>query len=504
MQPEQVSEPLSPFSGAVPADYPDNEDKRIQKLLRYRVLDTAAETAYDDLTAIAAHICGTPVALVSLVDVDRQWFKAKVGVDAAQTPRDLAFCAHAILQPTVMVVPDAREDPRFANNPLVTSEPHIRFYAGAPLITSEGYAMGTICVIDSQPRQLTAAQIEALEALARQTVSQLEMRIMVQQIWQEMGQKEKAESALQQTNATLEKRIQARTAALHQKNQQLKHTLNELQSAQAHLVHSEKIAALGQLVAGVAHEINNPLGFISGSLRHVEEYAAGLTELLQLYREIHGEENEAIALKVEEIEPDFISDDLAKILESMKVGTERMTEIVRSLRNFSRSGQQQGFHLADIHTGINSTLMLLSYRLRLNRPVTVIKHYGQLPQINCDISQLSQVFMNLLANAIDAFEESEASSAQATHSANPSITIKTQALSEHVLVSIADNGPGMSENLIQNIFEPFFTTKPTDHGTGLGLSISHQVITQKHKGEMTCQSQPGVGTIFTIMIPTDL
>ena len=163
----------------------EGESNRIQKLLSYKVLDTSAETAYDDLAMIAAQICGTSTSAVSLIDSGRQWFKARVGMEVSETSRDMAFCAHAILQPQVMIVPDARLDERFANNPLVVGKPFIRFYAGAPIVTPEGYAMGTLCVIDSEPKTLSAKQIAALEALARQVVGLLEMRLMFQQLRKE-------------------------------------------------------------------------------------------------------------------------------------------------------------------------------------------------------------------------------------------------------------------------------------------------------------------------------
>ena len=170
---------------ATTAAIAEGESNRIQKLLSYKVLDTSAETAYDDLTLIAAQICGTSTSAVSLIDSGRQWFKARVGMELSETPRDMAFCAHAILKPQVMIVPDARLDERFANNPLVVGEPFIRFYAGAPIVTPEGYAMGTLCVLDSEPKTLDAKQIAALEAIARQVVGLLEMRLMFQQLRKE-------------------------------------------------------------------------------------------------------------------------------------------------------------------------------------------------------------------------------------------------------------------------------------------------------------------------------
>ncbi len=456
--------PLNPLPGIVPAALPVNEQERVAKLLSYRVLDTQAEATYDDLTSLAAYICETETALISLVDVSRQWFKSRQGLAISETPRDFAFCAHTILQAEVMVVTDAAKDPRFARNPLVMGDPHIRFYAGAPLITTEGYALGTICVLDSKPRQLKPEQITALAALARQVVSQLDQRLAIQSIDE---------------------------------------TLDQLQQAQGQLVHAERIAALGQMVAGVAHEINNPLGFINGSIDLARQYGADLIELLQLYRNKYGEQDQEIAQTIKAVDLDFITEDLVDMLDAMQVGTTRMTEIVRSLRNFSRSGRQ-GFDPADIHAGIDSTLLLLRHRLKMigkaQQPVTVTKHYGDIPKIRCNLSQLNQVFMNLLANALDALGEA----VDCLATAEPAIWIETQAADRHVLITIRDNGPGMSPAQVEKIFDPFFTTKPADQGTGLGLSISRQVVTQKHGGELICQSQPGVGTTFTLKIPNDL
>lgn len=490
--------------GVVPAAIPENEAKRLQKLLSYRILDTVAETAYDDITAIAAQICGTATSVVSLVDSSRQWFKSTVGLEATETPRNIAFCAHAILQTQVMVVPDATQDERFAHNPLVTGKPYIRFYAGAPLITADGYALGTLCVIDPQPKTLSEAQVRSLQALARQVITQLETRIMLQRVQQEMDARAVAETRLRQLNEALEQRVEDKTRALTDKNQQIEQALRDLKQTQAQLVHSEKIAALGQMVAGVAHEISNPLSFVSNSIKHVREYSNDLIEILQLYQDKYGVDDPKISERADEINPDFVIEDLLKVLSSMNIGTRRIVEIVRSLRNFSRTGQK-GFHAADIHNGLDSTLILLSHRMKCvgprNKSLRIIKNYADLPEINCDIAQLNQVFMNLLANAIDAFSCVDV---VAYPDYNPTITLSTEILTDHVLISIQDNGPGMPADTIQKIFEPFFTTKGVDKGTGLGLSISHQVITQKHNGEIACHSQLGKGTTFILKIPTTL
>ncbi len=347
MNPDSTTESQHSFPGPVPAAFPANENERIQELLGYRVLDTSPETSYDDIAKLAAYICGTATSLVSLVDVSRQWFKSTVGLDATEMPRDLAFCAHAILKPEVLVIPDAHADERFASNPLVTGAPYIRFYAGAPLITSKGYAVGTLCVIDYVPKQLTPEQIQALEALARQVVSQLEMRLTVQRVEAEIAKNEEAKVALQQLNVRLEER----TETICQKNQQLEQTLRQLRLAQSQLVQNEKMASLGQMVAGIAHEINNPVNFIAGNVAPAKRYASELSELVKLYQAEHIAPSKTIQALAKKIELDFLVKDFHYLLSSMQTGSQRIAEIVKALRTFSRLDESDR-KPADLRAGL--------------------------------------------------------------------------------------------------------------------------------------------------------
>jgi len=288
--------------------------------------------------------------------------------------------------------------------------------------------------------------------------------------------------------------------------------LENFQAAQNQLIQAEKMSSLGQLVAGVAHEINNPVNFIYGNLNHVQQYADQLLELIDRYQVYHPCSEFGIRSYMDEIDLAFLREDLPKVVRSMQLGTERIRQIVLSLRNFSRLDESE-MKAVDIHEGLDSTLLILQHRLKGNsiQPgIDVLTHYGKLPLIECYAGQLNQVFMNLLSNAIDALEEkiglapeeSDRKKIDSPSGFNPKITISTQYLDAHtVQIAIEDNGIGIPEAARSRLFDPFFTTKPVGQGTGLGLSISYQIIVEKHQGSLGCNSTPGVGTTFCIQIP---
>ncbi|NJN22178.1 MAG: HAMP domain-containing histidine kinase [Leptolyngbya sp. RL_3_1] len=270
------------------------------------------------------------------------------------------------------------------------------------------------------------------------------------------------------------------------------------------MVQSERLSSLGQLVAGVAHEINNPTNFIHGNLVHFKDYTQTLLGLLQLYRTHYPDPDAAVQLAVEEADVDFLAADLPKMLASMQIGTDRIRQIVLSLRNFSRLDEAT-VKAVDIHAGIDSTLMILEHQLKAqpHRPsIQVSKRYGDLPKVECYAGQLNQVFMNILANAIDAIDEVSKLHASEHRNHPGRITIETQQSDPGwVTVAIADTGKGMAASAQQRLFDPFFTTKPVGKGTGLGLSISHQIITETHRGTLTIDSELGQGTTMRIYIP---
>lgn len=349
---------------------------------------------------------------------------------------------------------------------------------------------GLIKAITALISVYTALELIPLMPKAFDVASAVELEAANQRLEAEIQERQQTEVALRRS----QDEIQQKATLLEQALRDLKHT-------QAQLVHTEKMSSLGQLVAGLAHEINNPVNFIFGNLVHAKNYAQDLLKLISLYDKHYPQPAPEIQATAEQMDLAFLREDLPHLLESMEVGTKRIRQIVLSLRNFARMDQAE-VKAVDLHEGLEGTLLILQNQLKAKpgyAEIQIVKEYGDLPKVECYAGQLNQVFMNLLSNAIDALEELRTTDNGQNH---PTIRIRTEAIAPNqVAIRIIDNGPGMTEKTQRQLFDPFFTTKPVGKGTGLGLSISYQIVVDRHQGQLNCRSAPGQGAEFAIEIP---
>ncbi|MEB3279904.1 MAG: ATP-binding protein [Lyngbya sp.] len=303
------------------------------------------------------------------------------------------------------------------------------------------------------------------------------------------------------------KQHQTSSEQVNSNSPQLQQVLDELEFAQKRLVYSEKFSTLGQMLSGITHEINNPVSVVKGNVSHVSEYTQDLIDLIELYGEEYPEPSPAIEERIEEIDLEFLLEDLPQVIESMKNGAERIRQLVESLRNIYRVDDSEE-KVVDIHQVIDDIVLILQAKLKgkKGRAINLVKDYGKLPELKCYPGQLNQVFMNLLNNAIDALEDKRLE----TSEDEPTIWIKTEVVSgenspnsktKQAVIRIKDNGTGISEEIKNHIFEPFFTTKPLESGTGFGLNICHQIVVETHQGQLECVSQPGEGTELIVSLP---
>ncbi|KYC38008.1 hypothetical protein WA1_39395 [Scytonema hofmannii PCC 7110] len=410
--------------------------------------------------------------------------------------------------------------PVIANNPatdpcrggIPEGHPPLNAFLGLPFFYKENQLLGMVGIANRpggydkslitylEPFLVTCSNViaahrndkrrqQAESALLQRTI---ELQQVLDQLLQEVVERKQVENALRESEARE-----------RQKAIELQEAIEQLKRTQSQLVQTEKMSSLGQLVAGIAHEINNPVNFLCGNINYVNDYTKSLLVLIEKYQKYNSSLNSEIEDLLEQVDLDFIKQDLPNVMSSMKFGVERIHDIVVSLRTFSRLDEAI-IKIVNIHQGLDSTLLMLQHRLQQTsqrEEIQLIKVYNNLPLIRCYASQLNQVFMNLLVNAIDAVEQKLERAKQAGEDFLPQIQIRTELLEdERLAIHITDNGVGIPEEVKPRIFDPFFTTKPVGKGTGLGLSISHQII-EKHQGKLHCISTVGQGTEFVIEMP---
>jgi two-component system, NtrC family, sensor kinase len=350
-------------------------------------------------------------------------------------------------------------------------------YVGIAIRDSQGKLLGHIAGLHTQPLTRSYEEQEAiLKIFAARSAAEIERQLIEQD--------------------------------LKQQNLRLEETIVQLKQTQVQLIQAEKMSSLGNMVAGIAHEINNPISFIQGNLAHAQQYFGDLLKIIQLYQQEYPQPSRVIQEELETLEIDFLQTDLQQLLQSAHVGAQRVGEIVKSCRNFSRL-DEASFKAVDIHEGLDAALTIVQNRLRPSEQfsgIQVVKEYAQLPQIDCYPAQLNQVLLHLLNNAIDALEEAEQNRTTEETIANPNtIWVQTHLnAEEQIEISISDNGLGIPDEIRAKVFDPFFTSKPVGKGTGLGLSVSYQIVNDLHGGTLICDSTVGQHTTFVVALPRTL
>ncbi len=500
-----------------------DEIERTAALKSYQLLDTEEELIYDQLALLASQICGTRISLITLVDQNRAWFKSHVGLKINEVPREFAFCNHVVSDKQALVINDTRKDPRFAKNPLVTGVPHISFYAGIPLTDNEGHSLGTLCVLDENPKQLTDLQLRSLHIIASQVIAQFRLRreliqkqncedqltrlteqvpgfiyqfrlfsdgrsyfpfasVGIDAVYELTAEEVKLDAAkvfqrvhpedIEQKRLALQKsatnleictfdyRVLLPKTGLHWLREIAKPEkladqsilwhgfitdVTDEKNIEAQLYRNSKLAALGEMASGVAHEINNPLSIIIGK-------AALLSN--QLTSTNWNREK--------------IIHDISKI----EATAHRIAKIIKGLTAFSRNAEHDSFSVIEVKKIIEDTLTLVNEKFKY-RTIDVLVDCPKQLAIECNATQIAQVLMNLLINSFDAIK----------HLDKKWIKIEVKSNGNNVNISVSDSGDGISPKIAEKIMEPFFTTKSVGEGTGLGLSLSKGLI-ESHNGNL--------------------